>query len=143
MTITAHITGTPKPQPRPRAFARGGKARVYCPGTAESWKSDIAVAMREHAGATIDGSISITMCFYMPRPKSHYRSGKYSHILKDTAPAEHIQKPDVDNMAKAVMDALTGIQVWRDDCQVASLSTSKIWADDAPGMSLAITYGNK
>lgn len=47
MTITFFIHGDPKPQPRPRAFARrmGAKfvARVYDAGTAEGWKSQIAM----------------------------------------------------------------------------------------------------
>jgi len=139
MTITAHIVGTPKPQPRPRAFARGGRARVYDPGTAEGWKSAIAMEMREHAGKVIDGALWVTMVFYMPRPKSHFRTGKYSHLLKDSAPEHHTSKPDGDNLAKGTMDALTGIQVWRDDSQVVSLSVSKVWAHTEPGMSLAIT----
>ena len=137
--INAHIVGTPKPQPRPRAFARGGRARVYDPGTAEGWKSAIAMEMREHAGNAIDRPLRVTMCFYMPRPKSHFRTGKYSHLLKEGAPAEHTSKPDCDNLAKGTMDALTGIQVWRDDSQVVSLSVSKVWAQTEPGMSLAIT----
>ena len=139
MTITAHIVGTPKPQPRPRAFARGGRARVYDPGTAEGWKSAIAMEMREHAGKVIEGALWVTMVFYLPRPKSHFRTGKYANLLKDSAPEHHTSKPDGDNLAKGTLDALTGIQVWRDDSQVVSLSVSKVWAQTEPGMSLAIT----
>lgn len=46
--IQFRVYGVPKGQPRPKAFARnfGGKwqARVYDPGTAESFKSAIAAA---------------------------------------------------------------------------------------------------
>ena len=143
MTITAHIVGTPKPQPRPRAFARGGRARVYDPGTAEGWKSAIATEMREHAGKAIDGPLWLTMVFYIPRPKSHYRTGKYSHLLKDSAPKHHTSKPDGDNLAKGTLDALTGIQVWRDDSQVVRMSITKEWAESQPGMSLAINTENE
>ena len=139
MAIHANIIGTPKPQPRPRAFARGGKARVYDPGTAEGWKGAVAMEMREHAGKAISEPIRVTMCFYMPRPKSHFRTGKYAHLLKDTAPKHHISKPDADNLAKGVMDALTSIQVWRDDSQVIYLGITKFWAESEPGMSLVIT----
>ena len=36
----------------------------------------------------------------------------------------HRQKPDVDNIAKAVMDAL-----WKDDSGIHSISCSKLWCD--------------
>lgn len=36
----------------------------------------------------------------------------------------HTQRPDLDNLIKAVTDALTGI-VWVDDCQIDALTTAK------------------
>ena len=39
--------GIPKGQPRPRAFSRNGHARVFDPGTAEGWKSAVAVAAQD------------------------------------------------------------------------------------------------
>mgnify|MGYP003626039206 FL=1 len=143
MTITAHIIGTPKPQPRVKAFSRGGHAGVYTPKTADEWKSAIADQMCECANLAIDGAVRVTMCFYMQRPKSHFRTGKYAHILKDTAPKHHTSKPDGDNLAKGVMDALTDIQVWKDDAQVVYLGITKFWEESEPGMSLVITTENE
>lgn len=52
MPILFRVFGTPKAQPRPRAFAKqlGGKAvaRVYDAGTAEGWKGSIALAARQY-----------------------------------------------------------------------------------------------
>ena len=48
MTISFAVQGVPKGQPRPRAFAFKGKARVFDPGTAEEWESRIAEAARPH-----------------------------------------------------------------------------------------------
>ena len=144
MTITAHIIGTPKPQPRVKAFSRGGHAGVYTPKTADEWKSAIADQMREHANTAIDGAVRVTMCFYMQRPKSHFRTGKKtSHLLKESAPKHHTVKGDIDNYCKGVMDALTNMQVWRDDSQVVQLSLFKSWAESEPGMSLVITTENE
>jgi len=39
--MTEWVIGIPKAQPRARAFAVGGRARMYNPGTAEAWKADI------------------------------------------------------------------------------------------------------
>jgi len=41
------------------------------------------------------------------------------------------------------MDALTNMQVWRDDSQVVQLSLFKSWAESEPGMSLVITTGEE
>lgn len=133
-TIQFHVDGEPKAQPRPRAFARkmGGKfvARVYDAGTAEGWKSAVAAAALPHRPARpLDGPLSLMLVYSMPRPKSHYRSGKRSHELKDGMTANHTQKPDLDNLTKAVLDALTQIGMWRDDSQVCEKREVKVWSE--------------
>jgi Holliday junction resolvase RusA-like endonuclease len=119
ITITAH--GTPKGQPRPKAFSRGGHARIYDPGTAEGWKGQIALAARGLIPAPLEGPLAVTMQFAMPRPKSHYTKAG----LRTSAPKYHTGTPDADNLAKAVMDALTQLSAWRDDSQVAVLAVCK------------------
>jgi Holliday junction resolvase RusA-like endonuclease len=44
----------------------------------------------------------------------------------------HAQKPDADNVGKAVLDALTDCGAWVDDSQVASLPVIKRWAGQKP-----------
>lgn len=123
--------GIPKGQPRPRAFVRGGRAAVYDPGTAEGWKSCIAVACAEIEGALIAAPLSVTLTFFLPRPKSHFRT---NGMLKPSVPAFiHDGKPDADNLAKAVLDALTGIRAWADDDQVCELVVRKYWESDHNG----------
>jgi len=137
-TIQAWIPGEPKGQPRPRAFARNGMVRMYDPGTAEGWKSCIAAALVGKVPAEpMTGPIMVTMAFSMPRPRNHYRTGKQSHRLRDDAPVYHTGKPDADNLAKAVMDALSALRVWRDDAQVAHLYVEKRY-DDTPGCVLRV-----
>jgi Holliday junction resolvase RusA-like endonuclease len=45
--------------------------------------------------------------------------------LKSSAPVEHICKPDIDNLQKAVLDALETGGAFRNDSQVTSLTSSK------------------
>jgi Holliday junction resolvase RusA-like endonuclease len=135
------VCGEPKGQPRPRAFAFHGRARVYDPGTAEGWKSQIAVAVKHSwDGVTIAGPIRLAMQFQFTRPKSHFGTGKNSAKLKPThLTTWHTGKPDADNLAKAVMDALTTLGVYRDDASVARLEVSKVWVPtEAQGMILTV-----
>ena len=133
--ISFFVSGEPKGQPRPRAFARkmGGKfvARVFDCGTAEAWKSCIAAAAAQHKpAAPISGPVRLRIAFHLPRPKGHYTSGKIERGLRATAPNYHTGKPDADNLAKAVMDALTQCGwFWADDAQVAVLTAIKRYGD--------------
>lgn len=138
--ITFFVRGEPKAQPRPRAFARnfGGKwqARVYDAKTSENWKSLIAVAAAGLFKKPIEGPVSLSLIFFMPRPKSHRRA---NGELKESAPVWHLSKPDADNLEKAVMDALTQIGAWRDDSQVCSKSTRKYYASvESVGCSISV-----
>ena len=131
MTIEFTVIGEPKPQPRPKAFARkfGEKwmARVYTEGTAEAWKSSIAAAAKDFVPMPpLQGPLQFEATYYLPRPKSHYRA---NGTLKITGPAWHVGRGDLDNLNKAVWDCLTQIGMWCDDGQVCAEVTSKQYAD--------------
>jgi crossover junction endodeoxyribonuclease RusA len=72
----------------------------------------------------------------MPRPRSHYRTGKLSHELRADAPVLHTGKPDAIKMARAVEDALTGI-LWNDDAQICAETIEKIYGSK-PGCKLTL-----
>lgn len=142
--ISFFVEGEPKAQPRPKAFARkfGGKfmARVYDPGTAEHWKSQIAVAAKAHRPETpLDGPIECNLTFVFPRPKKHYRTG--STVLRSDAPVWHVGKPDRDNLDKAVMDCLTALGFWTDDSRVCAGQIRKVYVSTLwprPGAQITI-----
>lgn len=124
------IAGTPKAQPRVRAFRRGRHASVYTPDTADAWKAAVRAAVLERAsGATLfAGPVGLRLQFVLPRPKR----------LKGTF-VPHASKPDVDNLCKAVMDALSDCDVWGDDAQVAELHASKQYADEGGDCGCDVT----
>ncbi len=108
--IKFRVFGEPKGQPRPRAFSRGGHARMYDPGTAEGWKGCIALAARDLIPPSpIQGPVELDLLFFMPRPQTLSRRKDPRGDLPCTA------KPDIDNLAKAVMDAITALGIWQDD----------------------------
>ena len=86
----------------------------------------------------LEGAISVSMVFSMPRPKSHYRGGRYSHLLKNTSPGRHISRPDLDNIVKFYLDAMTGL-FWKDDSCVCTIEASKNYSKQE---SVEIEYWN-
>lgn len=140
-SYTFNVMGDPKGQPRPRAFAMklgNGKfsARVFDAGTAEGWKSLVAAAaVRTKPDQPFDGPVSVRIGLTFRRPKAHYRANGYP---KPSAPKLHIAKPDCDNLAKAILDAITQLGgFWRDDSQVAHLEVWKSYGP-LPGATIRI-----
>jgi len=135
--------GIPKGQPRVRAFVRGRHAGVYDPGTADDFKASIHLAarsaMRPHAARPIfTGPVRVDCEFVFPRPKSHFTS---KGQIKADAPVWHTQKPDRDNLDKAVLDTLTKIEMWRDDSQACSGQLLKRWTalGEPSGVQITVT----
>lgn len=129
------VLGEPQSQGRhrTRAFVAGGRAIAQ---TYEAKKDKInkgniraQVVIQKPGPVMFTGNgkgIALNILFYLPRPKNHY--GKKGNLLP-SAPADHTTKPDLDNLVKAVMDALTGI-CWEDDKQIASQIVIKSYVDE-------------
>lgn len=96
---------------RPRATARGGRARVYTPRKTRVFEETVRRAWREQAGDAWSGhhgpvSVSVSVSRELARSNPKYWAGR-----QDT------QKPDVDNVLKAVLDALNGL-AYSDDAHI-------------------------
>lgn len=137
--LYVQIVGTPKAQPRPRAFSRGGMARIYNPTTAEGWKYELANQIKHCIPPEpFECPVKVQMEFRFQRPSTHYTSkGELTKAAKRDK-IYHTQKPDFDNLEKAVSDCLTELGFWRDDTQVVEWSGSKQWVSTMPGMFLKI-----
>ncbi len=63
--------------------------------------------------------LAATFKFCFKRPKEHYRTGKYSHLLKDDAPKYPCTSStaDLSNLIKFAEDCLNKI-AYHDDCQI-------------------------
>jgi Holliday junction resolvase RusA-like endonuclease len=150
--ITVH--GRPAPQGSKRAFMyrpKGGgpmKAGVIesSHDRVKSWRQaviDAAAVTKEWPA--LQGSLQVSMRFWLPRPKSHYRTGRNAHLLRDSAPAYPHGKPDVSKLCRATEDALTDAAIWADDAQVIRYrDLEKAWTDastghEAPGAIITIT----
>ena len=72
------------------------------------------------------GDIYLKLIFYMQRPKHHYRTGKFKHLLKDNVPEYVAKRPDLDNYCKYIMDVLQP-GFYKDDSQVVKLQAEKVY----------------
>jgi len=125
MSVTFSVAGQPVPQPRPRVSTAGGFARAYVPGKhpVHAYREAIAAAARR-AGLTATGEpLNVVIDAVFERPKSHMRK---SGVKAD---APKLPRPDVDNIAKAVLDALQ--DVMGDDSFVGRLVVEKSYGPEA------------
>lgn len=137
MNLDFFVAGIPKAQPRVKAFVRGGHAGVYTPNSAETWKQTVRSNATVVAPESIlTGPIRISLDFFLPRPKAHL---KRDGSLRKNQPIWHCKKPDLDNLIKAVIDAITDTQrIWLDDSQICQISATKSYALNASGCSVRI-----
>ena len=132
------VEGLPIPQGSKRHVGNGrmieSSAKLR-PWRATVSKAVVAANWPDHPILT--EAVRVVLTFVMPRPKYHYRTGQHSDDLKPNAPTHHTVPPDVDKLARAVLDALTDAGAWRDDAQVASLEAYKEYGSK-PGVLIRV-----
>ena len=128
------IPGDPVGKGRPRLTTRGGHAHAYTPGKTAAWEAGAAHLMRtEWAGkAPYEGPVMVTVSAVASRPKRLLRRGDPDGRMWRTT------KPDVDNVLKAVMDALVNAGVIRDDVQVVSVLAWSLYAGRQEGACVEV-----
>ena len=139
--IQFYVAGVPKPSGSKRGFFIKSINRVVITDAnknSKDWKQDVKEEAIKHAPGVklLECPLRVSLEFFMTRPKSHYRSGKNAHLLKDDAPAFPKSKPDVLKLARGVEDAITGI-IWLDDSQIVTELLTKRYADK-PGVQVNI-----
>lgn len=111
------VIGKPLGQPRQKQTVRGGHARNYLEAThpIHGFKSDIR---RAWTFGLLEGPLrcEITAIFQRPASKTRKRG--------ENPRLHHTSKPDADNIAKGVCDALNGVG-FKDDSQVVELVVRK------------------
>lgn len=86
----------------------------------------------------LTGPVLLDLIIELPRPKSHFRTGKHAGELKPNAPRFCTTKPDASKLARAIEDALVDAGLLRDDALVAQLHVAKVYANDAPRVSILV-----
>ena len=94
----------------------------------ESWMQECRAAARTaYRGELLRGFLAVTLTFYFLRPTSHLGTGRNAGTVKVSAPLFPTLK-DVDKLARAVNDSLSGI-VYVDDRFIADQELKKRYGE--------------
>jgi len=130
-------------------FTKSGKA-IMAPANKQqkSWQELVRIeaqlALPLAWKFPIAGPVTLATLWVLPRPKNHYRTGKYCGTLRKDAPSICAVKPDEDKLQRALRDALTKI-VWQDDAQVVCCFSCKSYVlvedgcESMPGVHVRVS----
>lgn len=132
LPINLRIDGPPVAKGRPR-MTRSGHA--YTPAKTREAEGYLRHAIVSQAGMPRhECALSVEVRCLMAIPAS------WSGVKRGTAITGAIKptgRPDLDNLAKAVLDAANGI-LWADDAQIVEMRLVKAY-DERPGIRLIVS----
>lgn len=109
---------------RPRVNMYTG--RVYTPGKTKDYEFLVQqyFQMKYPRYEMLEGRLSINIIAYLKIPKSTSKAKVEEMLENKISPTK---KPDVDNIAKSILDAMNNF-VFKDDNQVSKISVEKRFA---------------
>lgn len=126
----------PTPKGRPRFKVHNDYVLTHTPPRTKAFESQVAFYYKTEGGPKFDKGIPllVSIIFYMPIPAS---ASKKKKIDMQAGIIKHTFKPDLDNLTKAVLDALNDV-AWYDDSQIVQLNVSKQY-NGKPYIHITIT----
>lgn len=116
MRLSAFVAMEPVAKGRPRVTRQG---HAYTPtATVQAEHRIQEQVARTWTQPVLEGPLEVSIIVQLLKPKSAPKR-------RVTWP---ISRPDADNYAKLVLDALNGI-LWRDDSQVVDLRVQKVYSE--------------
>lgn len=127
MMVRLTIPGEPQGKGRHRAVRRGDHIATYTPRKTKDYEDEVQFCYRQAYGDrmafAVDEPISATIIAAFGIPKSTSKRRKVEMMAGMVFPTK---KPDTDNIAKIVLDALNGLAS-PDDKQVVDLQVFKTY----------------
>ena len=119
MIVTFIVPGKPYAQKRPRFSRKIGRA--FDPKENQTFAGAVQAIALPAFPRPIEGPVSLEVTAVF-EPAASLSKPKRNALLGSA----HTQKPDVDNLVKAIADALNRI-AWADDSQIAAMRVVKRW----------------
>ncbi len=124
MNILFNIPGVPVAKARPRVTKSG---RAYTPQKTRSYEDLVKWSYIQNYGTvTLERPLAVEIVFYMPMPKSATNPQKSKMLRGEIKP---VKRPDIDNLAKTVLDGLNGV-AYKDDNQIIELKLQKRYGEN-------------
>jgi len=137
MTFMVHfeIETPPVAKGRPRYARRGNFVQTYTPTKTRDYEDVIRENAKMAMGMSepLETPLNVLLMFGMPIPSSTPKKALEGYL---DGSVKHIKKPDLDNLAKAVLDAMNGV-VYLDDNQICRLTIEKNY-DPVPKISISV-----
>jgi Holliday junction resolvase RusA-like endonuclease len=141
MTLKTFIPGAPVGKGRPRFQMRPGRnPRVYTPKKTELWETRAAQILRAPRASPMKGPIELEIKAFHKRPKTRPKSIPLD-VWKGGRRCHKPTKPDLDNIIKAVGDAIDRAGLFEtSDAQIVSIKAEDFYAglNDAIGVQIQI-----
>lgn len=128
--ITLTIPGEPVAKGRPRMMKSG---IAFTPTKTRNYETLVKELFIISKQERLEGELRATILAYFQIPKS---ATKAKRVRMESGLIRPIKRPDLDNIAKAVLDALNGL-AYQDDSQIVSLAVEKYYADQ-PKVEISI-----
>ena len=130
------VPGPPTGKGRPRFCSIGKFSKAYTPAKTKAAELDILTKFKNsYPGARpLPGALSVTITAIFGIPKQTSRKLGLAMLAGEAKPTK---RPDIDNIAKLVLDAING-HAFSDDANIVELICSKTYGPD-PGIKINIT----
>ena len=147
-TLSFFVSGVPVAWQRARvATSAFGKMRFVNPTSLTAWQEQVAAAAVMAIRASnyrFSKAYTVTTTFHLPMPPSWSRKKQLTMIGKP-----HAQKPDIDNLLKAVLEIMSKPdgkrpRAWLmdDDAQITTITAEKRWCAPADaGVAVTVAVG--
>lgn len=112
---------------RPKFTSRGGYARAYTPKKTRDYEALVKYYALQLKQTPLVEAIEVEISVHRVPPKS-WSKKKQKEALEGTILP--VTKPDADNYAKSLLDALNGV-LFKDDNQIVDLNIKKRYSEEA------------
>ncbi|MDY5881763.1 MAG: RusA family crossover junction endodeoxyribonuclease, partial [Roseburia sp.] len=127
MTCDFVVEGKPVGKGRPRFKRMGNFVQTYTPAATADYEKLVSLRFQNAGGVITDKPVRVEVVAFFAPPKSTKKRDRIEMLANRILPEK---KPDIDNIAKIILDALNGI-AYKDDSQVVDLSVKKCFAAEA------------